>query len=207
MKPYFANRSLPTKPYLQVCVLPDLRQDSELNVLVTKAALLLGEFPTVAALPAEWLHVTLQAIWHRPAAAVLPAERSALVDALTGVARRLSPFQLQAGSLLSSAVGVVADLHPDVQIDELFTGVRDAVQRVYGDAAVTKDSRPAHMALAYAIGDQDGDHLQSRLRREIRPSHAPLTVDAVHLVEVTPDPAAALFRWDHVRRFPLGAAQ
>lgn len=206
MKPYFPNRKLPDWPYLQVCVLPDLDRNTELQVMVNKAALLLGEFPTVAALPPEWLHVTLQAIWHRPAAAVPLAERSSLIDALTDTSSHLAPFRLQAGSLLSGGVGVVADLHPDHQIDGLFTAVRDAIGRVCGVAAVTKDSRPAHMALAYAVGVEDGDQLQSRLRREVRPSHAPLTVDAIHLVEVTPDPAAALFRWQHMCRFPLGTA-
>lgn len=206
MKPYFPNPNLPDWPYLQVCVLPDLDRDAELQDLVNKTAVLLGEFPTVAALPPEWLHVTLQAIWHRPAAAVPPTERSILIDALTDTSSRLPPFRLQAGSLLSGGVGVVADLHPDHQIDDLFTAVRDTIERVCGAAAVTKNSRPAHMALAYAVGVEDGDQLQSRLRREVRPGHAPLTVDAIHLVEVTPDPAAALFRWQHIRRFPLGTA-
>jgi hypothetical protein len=163
-----------------------------------------GQFPGIAILPPQWLHVTVQAVWHRPAAGVPPRERARLIDALADAALQVPPFRLQAGSLLAGAVGVVADLHPDDPFDDLHSRVRDAVREVCGDDAVVKDSRPAHMAIGYAVADTDGDEVQTRLRRDVRPGHAAMTVEAIHLVEVTPDPEHGLFCWKYIRRIPIG---
>src|SRR5687768_384004 len=39
----------------------------------------------------------------------------------------------------------------------------------------------------------------------MRPSHAPLYIDAVHLVDVTADKENKSITWDHLARIPLGA--
>ncbi|MFF1419177.1 hypothetical protein [Streptomyces sp. NPDC058280] len=44
----------------------------------------------------------------------------------------------------------------------------------------------------------DSDQVQRKLRNEVRPGHAPMRVDAVHLVDVTADAQAKAITWDHV---------
>lgn len=46
--------------------------------------------------------------------------------------------------------------------------------------------------------------IQRRVRR-VRPSHAPLHIDSVHLVDVTADDTAKTITWDHVAAIPLGS--
>jgi len=45
-----------------------------------------------------------------------------------------------------------------------------------------------------------------RLLRRVRPSHALLRIDEVHLVNVTADRHARQITWEHLARIPLGAA-
>jgi hypothetical protein len=42
-----------------------------------------------------------------------------------------------------------------------------------------------------------------RILRRVRPSHAPLHVDAVHLVDVTADSNAKTITWKHLAAIPL----
>jgi hypothetical protein len=63
----------------------------------------------------------------------------------------------------------------------------------------------AHLTIGYATGECDSDEVQARLRTEVRPSHAPMTVDAVHVVDVTADTDARTITWDEVARIPLVA--
>ncbi|MFF9074614.1 hypothetical protein ACF1A9_20260 [Streptomyces sp. NPDC014872] len=46
-----------------------------------------------------------------------------------------------------------------------------------------------------------------RLLRRVRPSHAPLHVTEVQLVDVTADAQAKTITWDHVATIPLGASR
>lgn len=201
MQPYFANRTFPASPYLQVAILPDMEANRALRHLVTNAGRLLRTYPGIPVLPQEWLHITVQAIW--PAEAATHAQRAQLIEALTDAAALLTPVTIQVGSVLTSSSGVVADTHPDHVLADIYNATAAAVQKVFGDSAAAKDSRPAHMALGYCTAATDGDPIQTWLRRGLRPSHAPLTVDALHVLNVTPDPQHALFRWEHIARIPL----
>lgn len=46
---------------------------------------------------------------------------------------------------------------------------------------------PCHLTIGYTSADADSDEVQSKLRRTVRPSHAPLEVRSVYLVDVAPD--------------------
>ncbi|MGF6898596.1 hypothetical protein ABIA39_008980 [Nocardia sp. GAS34] len=52
----------------------------------------------------------------------------------------------------------------------------------------------------------DSGIVTSRLRRS-RPSHAPLAVKTVDLVEVRQDADRGQYLWDLVHQFPLGAPE
>lgn len=209
MEAYFPadDRRWPTGPYLQVAVLPDFRKDVDLARLVDTAHAVLTSYSSLALVPRRWMHITVQAFLHRPAAEIPERRTAALITGLADAVADLPSFQLHVGSLLAGGTGVAADSHPDHKVDVVFERVRDVGRRVFGEAAVAKDSRPAHMAVAYGRGADDSGRMQSQIRRRIRPSHATLTVDAIHLVIVTPDPSAGLFRWTRLRRLPLAPAE
>lgn len=205
MEPYFTgNRRWPDGySSLELYLLPNLSRDTALKALLDACGTELASFGTIAVAPPEWLHVTLQPIKHRPAEDIGSAERADLVRAITAALATVSPFTVQAGPGVAGTVGVVMDLHPDNDIDDLLTRVRTAISAVSGPVAVTYDTRPAHLTLGYALDHQDSGVVTSRLRRAVRPSHAPLTVDTVHLVEVYQDPDRGQFRWRPVHTFPL----
>jgi len=104
------------------------------------------------------------------------------------------------GSCLSSVSGLVFDLHPDDQLAAVIRAVRAAI----GPHAAAYDVGVPHMTLAYATGDADSGEIQRRLRRA-RPSHAPMTIDAVHLLDVAVH-AETAFTWtEPPARLELGA--
>jgi hypothetical protein len=61
------------------------------------------------------------------------------------------------GSPLAYPIGVIADLYDDAPIDDLIERARRAITAVCGPEAIRFDTRPPHMTLAYAHGEQDTD--------------------------------------------------
>lgn len=178
-------------------------QDRELAALVTRAHETLKEFPiTPVQLP--WLHITVDQITDRVGADISPIERHALTAELVKHLADVEPFDIVIGSLMSYATGVIADVHPDQSLNELHTTVRTAIQAVRGPGATGYPTKVPHLTLGYAAEECDSDQVQRKLRNGVRPGHAPMRVDAVHLVDVTADAQAKTITWDHVATIPLG---
>ncbi|WP_185298045.1 2'-5' RNA ligase family protein [Streptomyces finlayi] len=170
----------------------------------TRAHDVLKDFPiTPVALP--WLHITVEQITDRVGADISTAERDALVAELGKQLAEIEPFDIMIGSLESYATGVIADVHPDEPLNELHTTVRAAIQAVRGPNATDYPTKVPHLTLGYAAEECDSDQVQRKLRNGVRPGHAPMRVDAVHLVDVTADAGAKTITWDHVATIPLGA--
>ncbi|MFD7861326.1 hypothetical protein [Streptomyces sp. NPDC059783] len=102
---------------------------------------------------------------------------------------------------------MIADVHPDGPLDTLHTTVRVAIQAVRGRHATGYPTKVAHLTLGYAAEECDSGQVQRKLRNGVRPGHAPMRVDAVHLVDVTANAAAKTITWDHVATIPLGAGR
>lgn len=208
MKPFFnPARVWPSEQrVLELYVVPDLARDHDLAALVAGCRDVFTQFPaTDKPIPDEWLHVTVQPINDGVAEPVPPQARQELIAKLATTFAATPSFTTQVGSVLAYATGIVADVHDDAPFEDLVGRARTAVAAVCGTGAVAYDTLPAHMALAYANGEQDSDPVARALRR-VRPSHAPMTVDAVHLVEVEQDPERCLYRWTTVHTFPLRGA-
>lgn len=99
--------------------------------------------------------------------------------------------------------GVIADLHPDEQLAALHHTVREAIRTVRGDDAVRYPWGLQHLTISYARGEASSDDAQRILRR-VRPSHAPLHVTEVQLVDVTADSTAKTITWDRLTTIALG---
>jgi hypothetical protein len=186
---------------LHVYVQVQADRDRELCALVNNANEALQDFPlTPVQLP--WLHITLDQITDRQAALITKGEREDLVVALTEALADYAPFEVMVGSLLSYHSGVIADLHPDEQLAGLHRAVRGAIRSVRGDEAVRYPWGLQHLTISYAREEASSDDVQRILRR-VRPSHAPLHVESVHLVDVTADSVAKTITWEHLAAIPL----
>ncbi|MFI0453667.1 2'-5' RNA ligase family protein [Actinomadura sp. 6N118] len=150
-----------------------------------------------------WLHVTIAQLADRTAAEYTAADRRVLAQELQAAAAEIEPFEVMVGSCLSSVSGLVFDLHPDDQLTALIRAVRAAIERACGPHAAAYDVGVPHMTLAYATGDADSGEIQRRFRR-VRPSHAPMTIDALHLLDVAVH-AETAFTWtEPLARVELG---
>nr|WP_205752342.1 hypothetical protein [Cryptosporangium phraense] len=120
----------------------------------------------------------------------------------------MAPSTLTAGFVLATASGVILDLDGD-QPDEPWTELTDLVRTAFAEGlgadALSSAPSPPHLTLGYATGTDDSGIMQPRLRRQVRPSHAPLTIHAVDLVDVTQDDKNSEYRWGTICRVFLGS--
>ncbi|ONK13195.1 2'-5' RNA ligase family protein [Streptomyces sp. MP131-18] len=186
---------------LQVYALVDPARDAGLASLIHGCRSAGASFP-VTPVDDRWLHITLEQITDQPASDYSPAELDELADSLRSHLADIPPLSLVAGSPIANRAGVLLDLSPDDEVDTLHYRVREAVHNVRGADATNYRVLPAHLTLAYAHEEADSDLLQSRLRR-VRPSHAPLTISAVHLVAVQPDHRTKQILWLPLAEIPL----
>ena len=206
MKPFtFRHGAGPWPPgvtILHVYAIPDLAVDTALSALVRQGQAAVSGLP-VTPVPAEWLHVTIDQVTGATADTVPQRERDELAGALTDELARADPLTVVAGSMLSYASGVICDLSPDDGIADLHRRVRSVLRTVRGPEACQYEWGVQHLTIGYAYGEADSDQAQ-RLLRRVRPSHAPLQIDAVHVVDVRADHDARQITWEHLARIPLG---
>ncbi|MFE2038225.1 hypothetical protein ACFXBB_34350 [Streptomyces scopuliridis] len=102
-----------------------------------------------------------------------------------------------------SSGGLIFDLGPDEPLNELRTAATRAFEVVLGAAATTYETGVLHLPDSYAAAEVELDHyhqIHRRVRR-VRPSHAPLRVDAVALVDVAANDVEKTVTWETI---PLG---
>jgi hypothetical protein len=153
----------------------------------------------------RWFHITLYQLSEKgDAVLVTEVEREALADALRLRLQRVQPFAITAGSALSYPTGIVFDLGPDEPLNALRDAVTAAIEDVRGADATEYSTGVLHLTEAYASAEADSDQIQRRLRR-VRPSHAPVYIDAVELVDVAADQERKTITWKSLARIPLSA--
>ncbi|MFI5987657.1 hypothetical protein ACIBEA_43215 [Streptomyces sp. NPDC051555] len=176
-----------------------------LSELVTTSnqALIDAGFP-ITPVELKWLHITVDQISGRPANRIAQAERDKLITEVTDRLNDLAPIEVTVGSLLSYHSGVIADLHPDQQLADLHHAAREGICAALGEEACQYHWGLQHLTTAYAYAEADSDAAQRILRRA-RPSHAPLHINAVHLVDVTARTTTQgkTITWDHLETIRL----
>jgi hypothetical protein len=190
---------------LHVYVTVDVNENPELAALIQGGREALKDFP-VSHVEDRWLHITIDQITDRPAALIPQHERDTLAAGLTESLAGFAPFEITIGSMLSYHSGLIADCHPDEELAVLHRRVRDAIRAIRGDDAVRYPWGVQHLTISYATEEASSDDAQ-RLLRRVRPSHAPLRIDAVHLVDVAADHEAKTITWDHIASIPLGGGR
>ncbi len=103
--------------------------------------------------------------------------------------------------------GLIFDLGPDEPLNELRAAVTRAFELVRGPDATTYDTGVLHLTESYATAEVTLDHFHQihRRVRRVRPSHAPLHIESITLVDVVANDTEKTITWEAVApAIPLG---
>ncbi|MFG2210489.1 tetratricopeptide repeat protein [Streptomyces sp. NPDC048638] len=190
---------------LHIYALVDLGRNPRLARLVAAQRAATKEFP-LSFVEDRWLHITLAQIVGQSAESLSAEHREALLSELAQQLREVDPVTVMVGSCESYRTGTIYDLSATEALVEVGRRVRKVVEEVFGPEAGAYDTGVLHLTHAYATDEADSDQVQRRLRR-VEPGHAPLRIEAVHVVNVRADNQLKTITWDEpLARIPLGAA-
>ncbi|MEU8924640.1 2'-5' RNA ligase family protein [Kitasatospora sp. NPDC048545] len=196
---------------LHVYAVPDLRVDLPLARLVGECHKAMLPFP-ITPIGDGTLHCTLEMVADTTADKITAEERDVLLRALRKHLDTASPLEITAGSPVANRAGAFLDLSPDDGLVDLRERVRAAIREVRGPGALLHDGGRPHISLGYAWATASSDELHTALRR-ISPSHAPVRVTGVQLLDVQfqrrPRPngeTAWELSWEPVAELPLANA-
>ncbi len=189
---------------LHVYVTVQLDRNPELAALINGCREATREDP-LTHVSDSWFHITMYQLSEKAAALVSQQDRDALAASLGRRLQAIDPFTVEVGTALSYASGVIFDLSPDEPLNALRAAVEAAVEDVRGAEATDYSTGVLHLTESYANASADSDQIQRRLRR-VRPSHAPLRIDSVELVDVFADARAKTITWKPVASIPLAAS-
>jgi hypothetical protein len=181
----------------------DPRHDALARLVTGSNQTLLDAGFPIASVEHRWLHITVDQI-SKPAHLIGQAERDKLVAEVSHRVAGIAPFTIMIGSVLSYASGTIADTYPDHELAALHTAARDGTRTTLGDDACQYEFGIQHLTMAYAHAEADSDAAQ-RLLRRVRPSHAPLHINAVHLVDVVADSTAKTITWKRLAAVHLAS--
>ncbi|HWU07012.1 MAG TPA: hypothetical protein VN520_11620 [Streptomyces sp.] len=184
---------------LHAYVTVDLGRNPELADLVRGVRAATADDP-LTHVGDQWLHITLYQLSQKPAADIPTGKRQTLAAELNRQLLPVEPFTITVGSPLAYGTGIIFDLSPDQPLNALRTATTRAFETVFGEDATLYDTGVPHLTESYATDEVTLEHfhqIHRRLRR-VRPSHAPLRVEAVDLVDVTADPVNKTITWERV---------
>ncbi|MEV0471884.1 2'-5' RNA ligase family protein [Streptomyces prunicolor] len=193
-----------TPSLLHVYVAVDLERQPELAELIRGVREATRDDP-LTHVGDEWFHITLYQRSQKPASEITEGERQALVAALTEEMKAITPFTITVGSPLPYASGVIFDLGPDEPLNELRAAVTRAFEITCGPEATAYDTGVLHLTESYATAEVSLDHFHQihRRVRRVRPSHAPLRIESIELVDVTANATEKTITWKSLASLPL----
>lgn len=195
-----------TPSLLHAYVTVDLERQPELSELIRGVREATKDDP-LTHVGDEWFHITLYQLSQKPASEIAEGERQALVAALTEQMKTIAPFTITVGSPLPYASGLIFDLGPDEPLNELRAAATRAFELVRGPAATNYDTGVLHLTESYATAEVSLDHFHQihRRVRRVRPSHAPLDIEFITLVDVVANDGEKSITWEAVApAIPLG---
>jgi 2'-5' RNA ligase len=161
----------------------------------------LAGLPGLDLVPAEWLHLTMQAVGFADKVDAGDAER--IVTAVRHRCAALAPLRLALGPAVLQAEGVWLPVAPQAAVRRVRAAVRAGIAVVWGPARVPEAAGgfTPHVSLAYS--DTDGpDGPYAAALSGIAPRSATAEFGAIQLIALCRD--EHLYRWDKVATVPLG---
>jgi 2'-5' RNA ligase len=129
----------------------------------------LQQWPGLAAVRAEWMHVTVQHL--APAAEVSGADLGRMVRLVRGRCGGIAPFTVTAGRAEAWEAGVVRLVRPaDLLrfLRQVITGISDEVG--IGRFGAHDASYCPHLTLAYAVAHADQEQVRAQPNRQDQPA-------------------------------------
>jgi hypothetical protein len=191
----------PDLALLHVYAVIDLQRNRDLAALIEGCRAATSGDP-LTHVGDRWFHITLAQL-SIAADQLAESEHAALIGELRWHLAGLNPFTVTAGSPLAYLSGLIFDLGPDEPLDGLRDAVAAAITTARGAEENAYDTGVLHLTGAYSTGEADSDQIQRRLRR-VRPSHAPVHIDTVSLVDVHADAQAKTITWRTLADIRLG---
>jgi 2'-5' RNA ligase len=161
----------------------------------------LADLPGLDLVPAEWLHLTTQAVGFADEVGAGDAER--IVAAVRRRCAALAPLRLTLGPAELQAEGVWLPVAPAAAVRRVRAGVRAGIAEVWGAARVPEaaDAFTPHVSLAYS--DTDGpDGPFAAALAATAPRSATVEVEAIELISLGRD--THLYRWETLATVPFG---
>ncbi|WP_439681563.1 2'-5' RNA ligase family protein [Embleya sp. MST-111070] len=196
-----------TPSLLHAYITVDLGSHPELAELISGVRAATKDDP-LAHVGDQWFHITLYQMSSKPTSAVPAEERQALVAELTKQMRSTMPFTVTVGSPLPYGSGLIFDLGPDEPHNALRAATTRAFEAIWGVDATSYDTAVLHLTESYATAEVTLEHFHQihRRVRRVRPSHAPLHIDSIELVDVSASASEKTITWESVAPpIPLGA--
>jgi 2'-5' RNA ligase len=177
------------------------RGRAELRRAVGECQARLAGLPGLDLVPAEWLHLTMQAIGFTDEVGVGDAER--VVAAVRRRCAALAPVRLTLGPAQLQAEGVWLAVAPPAAVRRVRAAVRAGIADVWSAARVPEAAGgfTPHVSLAYSDTDGPDDPYAAALA-ETAPRSATVEVAAVQAISLGRD--EHLYCWDNVATVPLG---
>jgi 2'-5' RNA ligase len=161
----------------------------------------LAGLPGLDLLPAEWLHLTVQAIGFADEIGAGDAER--IVAAVRRRCAALAPVRLTLGPAVLMEEGVWLRVTPQRAARQVRAAVRAGIAEVWGPARVPEAAGgfTPHVSLAYS--DTDGpDAPYAAALAAIPPRSATVELAAVQAISLGRD--THLYHWETLATVPLG---
>lgn len=204
MKPYafgLGTLDWPDDSVLHVYAPIDLDLNPDLAVLISRCRQAVADDP-IRLVDDATLHITVDALTDPLGSALDDTARNELADAIRLALADAAAYRGYAAGCLSTSSGAVINVSPAQPLTDLHHRVRGAVHSLHGPASTASTPSKAHVSLGYCWQEVDSDLVQRHLRA-VDPSHAPLHIDELQLVEVRADTATGTLTWDMLDRFPL----
>ncbi|MGV9884471.1 2'-5' RNA ligase family protein [Streptomyces sp. NPDC003006] len=185
-------------PYLHFLVL--LNRHDNYRAYARAHRDLFSGFSELGVVPEEWLHCTVQGLYHPTTA----EQSEQLINATRRELVGMRAFTVQMGPTWPGVTAVTVAMYPEAGVAELNRRVRAAAESVPGIELRPAPAKMwAHSTLAYVKDGDFDDRPLNRGLRSLRPERVDVTIDRFYLVSQHQRPDLGYYTWDVIEEFPL----
>jgi 2'-5' RNA ligase len=151
-------------------------------------------------IPDQWLHLTMQGVGD--VRQVAEKEVAAIVDAVSGRLRALSPFTLHFDAPVITPEAVETLVQPAERVRELRNAIRAGIADVWTDVPESEDGFIPHVSVAYSNSDGPAEPIQAALDAV---HTAPAMCEVTHAELIIIGRDDRMYTWETVASSALGS--